>query len=74
MLKAVDLVNKIQDELGTITSDDLIIPQKFHEQLIGRNNMVVRSIEKDCGGVHIRFPLPVSRLDWSGLRQSGLAV
>ncbi|CAG0883419.1 unnamed protein product [Cyprideis torosa] len=63
VIKAVEMINKIQDELGSIMTEDIIIPQKFHEQLIGRGYMVVRSIERDCGGVHIRFPMQGTKSD-----------
>lgn len=63
VVKAVEQVNKIQDELESITSDDVMIPCKFHDQLIGRGSAIVRSIESDCGGVSIRFPPPHSKSD-----------
>ncbi|XP_028393842.1 vigilin-like [Dendronephthya gigantea] len=46
----------IQNELESILQEELIIPHKLHNAIIGAKGRLIRSIMDDCGGVTIKFP------------------
>jgi len=54
--KARDRILKIQSELVSIISEELQIPAKFHQSLIGAGGKLIQSIMEECGGVQIKFP------------------
>ncbi|CAD6197714.1 unnamed protein product [Caenorhabditis auriculariae] len=54
--KAVQQLNKIQEELASIVEKVLEIPQKVQARLLGNGRRLIFNIEEECGGVHIRFP------------------
>uniref|UniRef100_A0A915Q0U1 K Homology domain-containing protein n=1 Tax=Setaria digitata TaxID=48799 RepID=A0A915Q0U1_9BILA len=54
--KAVEQLTKIQNELASITTVEVIIPQKIHSRLLGGGRRLILDIQDECGGVHIKFP------------------
>lgn len=61
--KAKTMIQKIQNELANIVTDEIVIPPKFYNSLIGTGGKLIHSIMEDCGGVVIRFPTAESRSD-----------
>lgn len=41
---------------ASIISEELVIPHKLHNAIIGAKGRLIRSIMEDCGGVSIKFP------------------
>merc|ERR1719266_3303915 len=54
--KAVAEIQKIQNEMANITSQDVKIPAKIHNTMIGAGGKLIQSIMNECGGVAIKFP------------------
>ncbi|RCN39176.1 KH domain protein [Ancylostoma caninum] len=54
--KAIDQLNKIQNELASIVTVEVDIPVKVQARLLGNGRRLISDIEEECGGVHIRFP------------------
>lgn len=54
--EAREKIRKIQDELESIVTDEIIIDPKFYNSLIGTKGKLILSIMDDCGGVNIKFP------------------
>merc|ERR1712025_800408 len=61
--KAVNEIQKIQNEMANITSKEIKIPSKIHNTMIGAGGKLIQSIMNDCGGVAIKFPEPNSGSD-----------
>jgi len=61
--KAVNEIQKIQNEMANITSQEIKIPAKIHNTMIGAGGKLIQSIMNDCGGVAIKFPEPNSGSD-----------
>ena len=49
--KAVNEIQKIQNEMANITSKEIKIPAKIHNTMIGAGGKLIQSIMNDCGGV-----------------------
>lgn len=60
---AKEQIQKIQNELANIVTDELSIPPKFYNSLIGAGGKLIHSIMEDCGGVNIKFPAADSKSD-----------
>jgi len=54
--KARDKIFDLQNSLANVVEVDVMIPNKFHNTLIGSGGRMVQSISEDCGGVQIKFP------------------
>jgi len=54
--KAQKQIQQIQSEQADVVSDDVKIPAKIHNTIIGAGGKLIQSIMDDCGGVHIKFP------------------
>jgi transcription antitermination factor NusA-like protein len=54
--KAIAKLNKIQNELASIVTTEVTIPNKIHTRLLGNGRRLIRDIEDEFGGVHILFP------------------
>ncbi|PIO66312.1 KH domain protein, partial [Teladorsagia circumcincta] len=54
--KAIDQLNKIQNELANIETIEVDIPVKVQSRLLGNGRRLISDIEEECGGVHIKFP------------------
>ncbi|GLV35995.1 Dodeca-satellite-binding protein 1 [Carabus blaptoides fortunei] len=61
--EAKERIQKIQNELANIVTDEIIIPPKFYNSLIGAGGKLIHSIMDDCGGVAIKFPTAESKSD-----------
>ncbi|KYM96071.1 PREDICTED: vigilin [Cyphomyrmex costatus] len=61
--KAKEMIQKIQNELANIVTDEITIPPKFYNSLIGTGGKLIHSIMEDCGGVTIKFPTAESKSD-----------
>ncbi|KAG7202071.1 hypothetical protein KM043_004746 [Ampulex compressa] len=66
--KAKEMIQKIQNELANIVTDEIVIPPKFYNSLIGTGGKLIHSIMEDCGGVTIKFPTAESRGDKVSIR------
>ncbi|KAI5710689.1 hypothetical protein M8J76_008632 [Diaphorina citri] len=62
-LEAKSRINKILDEFVNVTQDEVNIPYKFHNYLIGTKGKLIQSIKDECGGVTIKFPPQESKSD-----------
>ena len=51
--KAVAEIQKIQNEMANITSQEVKIPAKIHNTMIGAGGKLIQSIMNDCGGVSL---------------------
>lgn len=49
--------------MANIITDEIVIPPKFYNSLIGTGGKLIHSIMEDCGGVAIKFPTAESRSD-----------
>jgi Polyribonucleotide nucleotidyltransferase (polynucleotide phosphorylase) len=65
-LEAKSRINKILDEFVNVTQDEVNIPYKFHNYLIGTKGKLIQSIKDECGGVTIKFPPQESKSDKVG--------
>ncbi|KAJ8022002.1 Vigilin [Holothuria leucospilota] len=54
--KAKSKILAIQDELANIVEEEVTIPAKHHQSIIGPKGTLIKSIVEDCGGVMIHFP------------------
>ncbi|CAG0880927.1 unnamed protein product, partial [Darwinula stevensoni] len=54
--KAKDMIQKIQNDMDNVVQVDIIVPQKFHNAIIGTGGKLIQSISQDCGGAYIKFP------------------
>merc|ERR1711892_331557 len=54
--KAVTQVQQIQSEMANITTQEINIPCKIHNTVIGAGGKLIQSIMSECGGVAIKFP------------------
>ncbi|XP_017756079.1 PREDICTED: vigilin isoform X1 [Eufriesea mexicana] len=61
--KAKEMIQKIQNELANIVMEEIVIPPKFYNSLIGTGGKLIHSIMEDCGGVAIKFPTAESQSD-----------
>ncbi|KAK9882657.1 hypothetical protein WA026_022524 [Henosepilachna vigintioctopunctata] len=61
--QAREMIRKIQDELETIVTEEITIPPKYYNSMIGAEGKLIHSIMEDCGNVTIKFPTPESKSD-----------
>merc|ERR1711892_1079127 len=54
--KAVTQVQQIQSGMANITTQEINIPCKIHNTVIGAGGKLIQSIMSECGGVAIKFP------------------
>lgn len=66
--RAKEMIQKIQNELANIVTEEITIPPKFYNSLIGTGGKLIHSIMEDCGGVTIKFPTAESRSDKVSIR------
>ncbi|XP_055631121.1 vigilin [Toxorhynchites rutilus septentrionalis] len=66
--EARDRIQKIQEELANIITEEIQIPPKYYNSLIGSGGKLISSIMEDCGGVSIKFPSPESKSDKVAIR------
>lgn len=61
--EARDRIQKIQNELANIVTEEIQIPPKFYNSLIGAGGKLISAIMEECGGVSIKFPTAESKSD-----------
>ncbi|CAH0554703.1 unnamed protein product [Brassicogethes aeneus] len=61
--EASKMIKKIQDELENIVTEEITIPPKYYNSLIGSKGKLIHSIMEECGGVAIKFPSADSKSD-----------
>lgn len=61
--EAKDRIQKIQNELANIITEEVVIDPKFYNSLIGTGGKLIHSISDECGGVNIKFPTTESNND-----------
>uniref|UniRef100_A0A1Q3FI46 Putative vigilin n=1 Tax=Culex tarsalis TaxID=7177 RepID=A0A1Q3FI46_CULTA len=66
--EARDRIQKIQEELANIITEEIQIPPKYYNSLIGSGGKLISSIMEECGGVSIKFPSPESKSDKVAIR------
>jgi polyribonucleotide nucleotidyltransferase len=63
VVEASDRIKKIQNELANIVTEEITIPPKYYNSIIGAGGKLISSIMEECGGVSIKFPTPESKSD-----------
>ncbi|KAI8038482.1 hypothetical protein M5D96_008380 [Drosophila gunungcola] len=58
-----DTNEKIQNELSDIVTEEVQIPPKYYNSIIGTGGKLISSIMEECGGVSIKFPNSDSKSD-----------
>uniref|UniRef100_A0A8D8Q697 Vigilin n=2 Tax=Cacopsylla melanoneura TaxID=428564 RepID=A0A8D8Q697_9HEMI len=62
-LEAKARIMKILDEVVNVSQEEVNIPYKYHNYLIGTKGKLIQSIKDECGGVNIKFPPQDSKSD-----------
>lgn len=63
VIEASERIKKIQNELANIITEEITIPPKYYNSIIGAGGKLISSIMEECGGVSIKFPTPESKID-----------
>jgi polyribonucleotide nucleotidyltransferase len=63
VVDASERIKKIQNELANIVTEEITIPPKYYNSIIGAGGKLISSIMEECGGVSIKFPTPESKSD-----------
>lgn len=63
VVEASERIKKIQNELANIITEEIVIPPKYYNSIIGAGGKLISSIMEECGGVSIKFPTPESKSD-----------
>ncbi|EDV55082.1 vigilin [Drosophila erecta] len=63
VLEAKERIQKIQNELSDIVTEEVQIPPKYYHSIIGAGGKLISSIMEECGGVSIKFPNSDSKSD-----------
>lgn len=63
VMEARDRIQKIQNELANIVTEEIQIPPKYYNSLIGAGGKLISAIMEECGGVSIKFPTAESKSD-----------
>ncbi|TKR72895.1 hypothetical protein L596_020281 [Steinernema carpocapsae] len=66
--KTVAAITALQNELSSIVTEEVAVPVKVHFRFVAGGRRLVRDIEDDCGGVHIKFPAEKSNSDKVSVR------
>lgn len=60
---ARERILKIQSELADVVTEELTIPPKYYNSIIGAGGKLISSIIEECGNVSIKFPTTESNSD-----------
>lgn len=63
VLEAKERIQKIQNELADIVTEEVQISPKYYNSIIGTGGKLISSIMEECGGVSIKFPTSESKSD-----------
>lgn len=61
--EARERILKIQSELADVVTEELIIPPKYYNSIIGSGGKLISAIIEECGNVSIKFPTTESNSD-----------
>ncbi|XP_054285585.1 LOW QUALITY PROTEIN: vigilin [Macrosteles quadrilineatus] len=61
--EARERILKIQNEQANIVTEEVSIPPKYYNSIIGAGGKLVKHIMDECGGVQIKFPNTDSKSD-----------
>lgn len=61
--EAVERILKIQSELADVVTEELTIPPKYYNSIIGAGGKLISAIIEECGNVSIKFPTTESNSD-----------
>ncbi|XP_054712100.1 vigilin-like [Uloborus diversus] len=56
VLAARSMILAKQEELDNVVTQEIMIPARLHNSIIGSKGRLIRSITEECGGVTIKFP------------------
>ncbi|GBM34136.1 Vigilin [Araneus ventricosus] len=56
VVAAKEKILAIQEELDNVITQEIMIPAKLHNSIIGSKGRLIRAITEECGGVTIKFP------------------
>lgn len=60
---AREKILKIQSELADVVTEELTIPPKYYNSIIGAGGKLISAIIEECGNVSIKFPTTESNSD-----------
>lgn len=60
---ARERILKIQSELADVVTEELTIPPKYYNSIIGAGGKLISAIIEECGNVSIKFPTTESNSD-----------
>lgn len=63
VLEAKERIQKIQNELSDIVTEEVQISPKHYNSIIGTGGKLISAIMEECGGVSIKFPTSESKND-----------
>jgi len=63
VMQARDLIQKTQETLANIVTEEITIPGRYHNSLIGSGGKLISAIMEECGGVSIKFPSADTKSD-----------
>lgn len=63
VLEAKERIQKIQNELSDIVTEEVQISPKYYNSIIGTGGKLISAIMEECGGVSIKFPTSESKSD-----------
>ncbi|XP_063359455.1 vigilin [Cydia amplana] len=61
--EAVKKIQQIHNEKANVVTEEVTIPPKYYNSLIGAGGKLIHSIMEECGGVLIKFPAADSDSD-----------
>ncbi|GIX67510.1 vigilin [Caerostris darwini] len=68
VMQAKEKILAIQEELDNVVTQDIMIPARHHNAIIGTKGKLIRAITEECGGVTIKFPTGGSGSDKVSIR------
>lgn len=63
VLAARDQIQKVQEDMANIVTEEISIPARYHNALIGSGGRLITSIMEECGNVSIKFPTADTKSD-----------
>jgi predicted PilT family ATPase len=63
VIEASERIKKINNELEDTVTEEITIPPKYYNSIIGTRGKLISAIMDECGGVSIKFPTSDSKSD-----------
>lgn len=63
VIEARERIEKIKNELADTVTEEITIPPKYYNSIIGTRGKLISAIMEECGGVSIKFPTSDSKSD-----------